>query len=89
MSWENSVIVKAQTFDAAYAKVEKIGKSHCKPYRGGLKGVPVRWEFLGLTELVPVHEEIEDGAEIAWTERAPKTLRKLKLLVRSKSSLRR
>lgn len=53
ISWENTVLVKASSLDSAYTKVRKIGKEHSKPYHGGPDGVPVRWEYLGITGLLP------------------------------------
>jgi hypothetical protein len=88
ISWENTVLVKASSLDSAYTKVRRIGKEHSKPYHGGPDGVPVRREYLGITGLLPIYEEIEDGAEIAWTEHAPTTLRKLKQMVKAKGSFR-
>src|SRR3990167_2604932 len=69
-SWENTVLVKASTIESAYTKVERIGKQTSKPYKGGPDGVRVQWEYLGVTEVLPIYEEIADGAEIAWAERA-------------------
>ena len=40
-AWENTVIVKAKSFDEAYDKVVKIGKEASVPYKGGADGVPV------------------------------------------------
>jgi Domain of unknown function (DUF4288) len=88
VSWENTVLVKAESPEGAYVKVEKIGKAESRPYRGGAKGVRVRWEYLGITEVLPVYEEIGDGAEIAWSKRAPRMLRKLRQLIRPKSEIR-
>jgi hypothetical protein len=88
LSWENTVLVKAKDLDHAFDKVTKIGRGHTAPYKGGPDGVPVRWIFEGITELLPVYEEIEDGSEIMWTERKPRTLRKLRTMVRSKAALR-
>ncbi len=88
MSWENTVIVKARSLDTAYTKVERIAKLNARPYRGGPDGVRVRWEYLGVTELLPIYEEIADGAEIAWAKRAPTTLKKLKQWVKPKSCFR-
>jgi hypothetical protein len=88
LSWENTVLVKARSLDHAYAKVAKIGLAHSKPYRGGPDGIPVRWIFEGVTELLPVYEKIEDGAEIMWAERSPKMLKTLRRLVRPKRALR-
>lgn len=87
-SWENTVLVKASTIEAAYAKVERIGKQESEPYKGGPQGVPVQWEYLGITQILPVYEEIADGAEIAWTERKPRKLKTLQQWVRPKSAIR-
>ena len=43
-------------------------------------------DYLGVTEVLPIYEELEDGAEIAWQQRSPRTLRKLKELVGDKES---
>jgi hypothetical protein len=86
LSWENTVIVKAESLDDAYAKVEKIGKAATKPYLGGSEGVRVKWDYLGVTELLPIYEKLSDGAEIAWAERAPRKLRALKSYVKSRRS---
>ena len=84
LSWENTVLVKASDLDEAYDKVEKIGFEHTEPYKGGDGGVDVQWVFEGVTELLPVYEELEDGAEIMWTERNSTKLKNLRALVRSK-----
>jgi hypothetical protein len=89
LSWENTVLVKARSFDEAYAKVTRIGRANTRPYRGGPKGIPVRWIFEGVTDLLPVYERLKDGAEILWTQRSPRTLKALRALVKSKRSLRR
>ena len=88
LSWENTVLVKAESLDSAFAKVERIAKQAAKPYRGGPEGVPVKWEYLGITELLPVYEEIADGAEIAWAEHNPRMLRNLRQCVKPKGSFR-
>jgi hypothetical protein len=87
-SWENTVLVQAKTIEAAYSKVERIGKENSKPYKGGPHGVRVQWEYLGITELLPIYDEVADGAEIAWTERAPRKLKNLQQWVRPKSTIR-
>ena len=87
-SWENTVLVKASSIEAAYTKVEKLAKLNSKPYTGGSQGVPVQWEYLGITGVLPVYEKIQDGAEIAWAERAPRKLKNLKQWVKQKSAIR-
>ena len=81
LSWENTVIVKANSLDEAYKKIEKIGKSDTKPYKGGPEGVPVQWIYEGITELLPIYDDIEDGAEIMWCERKPRKLKNLQKLI--------
>ena len=81
-SWENTVIVKAKSLKHAFKKVQKIGIEHAKPYKAGLIGVPVQWEYLGIIELIPVYEELEDGAEIMWGSNHPKKLKNLKAMVK-------
>ena len=88
LSWENTVLVKAASLDAAYSKVERIAKQAAKPYRGGPNGVPVQWEYLGVTELLPVYEELGDGAEIAWAEHNPRKLKNLRQWVKPKQAFR-
>ena len=87
-SWENTVRVQAKTIESAYTKVERIGKQNSKPYRGGPNGIRVQWEFLGVTEVLPIYEAIADGAEIAWRERSPRKLKSLQRLIVPKSAIR-
>jgi hypothetical protein len=88
LSWENTVLVRAKSFDEAYAKVVIIGKQNATRYRGGPKGVPVKWQFVGVTEILPIYEKIQDGTEIAWAEHRPRTLRKLRESARTKEELK-
>jgi len=64
--WENTVIVRAEDMDEAFRKVEAIGMEETRPYKGGSEGVPVQWIFEGITSLLPIYEELKDGAEIIW-----------------------
>lgn len=47
----------------------------------------MRWIFEGLTTLVAVFEELEDGAEIAWIEHENKAIKTVKKWVKSKENL--
>ena len=62
--WENTVIVKALILSEAHDKVTSIGNEHTAPYKGGLEGIDVQWQFEGVIELLPVYEEPEDGGEL-------------------------
>ena len=76
-TWENTVLVKAKGLAEAHRKVVKIGKEYTKPYKGGPDAIDVQWLFEGVIDLLPVYEEIEDGAEIMWAERT-KTLKSIR-----------
>ncbi len=88
LSWENTILVKADDTDHAYDKAMKIALQATKPYRGGPKGVPVQWKLVGITDVLPIYEELEDGNEIAWAERAPRKLQNLKKMVYPKARFR-
>lgn len=80
-TWENTVIVKTLTLDEAFEKVEKIGIEHAEPYKNAEAEVLVQWEYLGIIELLPIYEELEDGSEIMWASKKPKKLKNLKAMV--------
>jgi hypothetical protein len=84
ISWENTVIVKASNLEEAYDKVVKIANETTEPYLGGPDAVPVQWVFEGLTELLPIYEELEDGSEIMWAKYLPRKLKNLQKMVRGK-----
>jgi hypothetical protein len=68
LAWENTIIVRANDLDEAYSKVVAVAQAGTDPYKGGPEGVPVRWVFEGVTDLLPIYEPLEDGAEIMWAE---------------------
>jgi len=84
-AWENTRIIKAKNLDEAYDKLVKEAMLGCEPYKGGPDGVPVQWTFEGVTELLPIYEEMEDGSEIMYREHNPKKLKNLRKLVRKKN----
>jgi hypothetical protein len=84
LSWENTVIVKANDLDEAYDKVVAVALQATEPYRGEPDGISVQWLFEGVTELLPIYEELEDGSEIMWAEHNPRKLRNLRKLVKNR-----
>lgn len=84
LAWENTVIVKAKSLDEAYEKIEKIALPETKPYKGGEDAIPVQWVYEGITELLPIYEELEDGSEIMWREHNPTKLKNLKRYIKHK-----
>lgn len=81
LSWENTVLVKAKDLEEAYTKIEQIGREQDSPYKGGEEGILVNWVYQGITSLLPIYEELEDGAEIMWTERESIKLKDLRKMV--------
>ncbi|MBD9537798.1 DUF4288 domain-containing protein [Stenotrophomonas sp. STM01] len=86
--WENTVIVKADSFAIAYEKVIAVGMEATSPYKGGDQGIPVQWLFEGVTELLPIYEPLDDGAEIMWAEHPATKLTRLRQRARSLEDLR-
>jgi len=85
-AWENTIILKARDREAAYAKAIKLAssnKSNFSDEKGKRAG---RWDFMGLTDLLPLYEPIADGSEIFWEEHS-RTFETLKRKVKSKRQL--
>jgi hypothetical protein len=86
--WENTVIVKAKNMNQAYDKIVALGKKETTPYKGGPEGVDVQWLFEGITQVLPIYEELKDGAEIMWLEYRGRTLKKIRSWARTKAQVR-
>ncbi|KRD74883.1 DUF4288 domain-containing protein [Lysobacter sp. Root983] len=87
LTWENTVIVQADNLDHAYDKIVALAAFETESYQGGPEGVPVRWVFEGMTELLPIYEELADGAEIMWAEHEPTRLEHLRQRICSRDEL--
>jgi hypothetical protein len=76
--WRNTALVKATTPEDAYRKAVALAKEGCKPYTNAL-GQKVRFVNEGLTSLIPVYEELKDGAELFWSseDRKLSTIRRM------------
>ena len=85
LAWENTRIIKASNLDEAYDKLVKEAKLGTDPYRAGKEGVPVQWVFEGVTELLPIYEELEDGSEIMYREHNRTKLKNLRKAIRKKN----
>ena len=87
-AWENTIIVKASSIEEAFDKAVAIAHSGTTPYKGGVQGVPVQWVFEGITMLLPIYEQLEDGAEIIWQEHNPTKLKNIRKLVKDRNEFR-
>ncbi|MCC2639449.1 MAG: uncharacterized protein K0Q68_3168 [Moraxellaceae bacterium] len=84
-AWENTIILKADTREQAYEKAILLAENSSEfESPEGRKG---HWVFEGLTSLLPIYSELEDGAEILWAEHENRTLAKVRSWVKSKAEL--
>jgi hypothetical protein len=83
--WKNTILIKAESPDEAYKKAIKFGREGCKPYKN-LRNQRVRFQFEGLTSLIPVYDEIKDGSEILWSSHK-RSLKSIKTMVKGKHEL--
>lgn len=86
LAWENTIIINARNREEAFRKAEKTGKlGNClESTINGRKGV---WRYEGLTSLLAIYDELEDGAEILWNEHKNVTVKKVKSWVKRKNQL--
>jgi len=88
MAWENTIIVKANSLEEAYDKIVEEASLETKPYKGGPDGVDVQFVFEGVTELLPIYEELEHGAEIMYREHNATKLKNLRKAIKQKYEFR-
>jgi len=80
--------VKARDREEAYRKAIVNGRlcegNEARSARTGRRGA---WHCEGLTMLLPVYDDLGDGAEVLWDEHRGKTVKAIKAMVRSKREL--
>ena len=64
-TWGNFHIIKAETAKIAYDKAVEIGKNGEYKFINSDK-LEMEWIFIGIGNLLPIYEDIEDGSEIMW-----------------------
>ena len=80
--WENMRLICSRNREQAYRKALKLGRlGHPSKTKEG------EWRFAGISMLLPVYEEIEDGAEILWNDYGALPIRTIKKLVKTKRQL--
>jgi len=85
-AWENTILIKAKGPEEAYNKAIEEAKTGCEPYKN-TDGEMVKFVFEGLTSLIPIYENLEDGTEIAWAEYENRTLKKIRSWIKDKAEL--
>jgi len=80
--WENTRLITAEDRDEAYAKAMSLGtKNSPNKTKGGA------WHFVGISQLLPIYEELEDGAEVMWDQLGVLSQKEIDFLVKSKQRL--
>lgn len=90
LAWENQILIKASNPEEAYAKAldhGKLSEESGEMWEVDNEERKGRWRFEGLTSLLPIYDELEDGAEIAWMEYEDKSIEKIKSWVKAKEEL--
>ncbi|MGN6727103.1 MAG: DUF4288 domain-containing protein, partial [Tepidisphaeraceae bacterium] len=80
--WENTRLVRARSREKAYNKAIKLANEGMPSQTEGGE-----WQFVGLSSLLPVYEELDDGSELLWTNHGSIGLVKLKRLDKAKDKL--
>lgn len=86
-AWENTIILQAPDREAAYAKAVLFGEHAGDTFEsedGRQKG---RWVFEGQTRLLPIYEELQDGAEVMWKQYEGKSVGKIHSWIKQKHAL--
>lgn len=66
-TWGNHHLIKASSPEEAFDKAEKIGKENEYKFLN-TDNLEMEWTFVGIGELLPICEDIEDGAELMWND---------------------
>ncbi|MFD1063551.1 DUF4288 domain-containing protein [Winogradskyella litorisediminis] len=66
-TWGNHHLIKANSPEKAFDKAVKIGKEKNYNFINSDK-IEMESIFVGIGELLPIYEDIEDGAELMWTD---------------------
>jgi hypothetical protein len=84
--WKNFHLVRADNPETAYQKALKIGNELQNEYKNP-ENQTVRSIFRGIAELLPVYEELEDGAEILYESEENVSEEQIRLMTPSKDEL--
>jgi hypothetical protein len=80
--WENTRIIRAKDRDEAFEKAMRLGRDGDRA-----KTAAGEWRFAGISQLLPVYDDLEDGAEILWDSRGRIPVSAIRRLVKSKRQL--
>jgi len=80
--YENMRLLRATSREEAYRKAMKLGRTgHPSKTHGG------QWHFVGISMLLPVYEQLDDGSEILWHDRGEMSVAQVRALAKTKKQL--
>jgi Domain of unknown function (DUF4288) len=82
----NLTLVRADSADEAYAKAVRLGERHEVTFTN-TDGKLVNVRFRGLRDLMVIHDELEDGAELLYEEEADVAEDRILAAIRPKHKL--
>ncbi len=82
----NSILVKADTEESAFNHAVELSR-HLNHEYENTNGAKVRSVFRGLSDLNPVHDKLEDGAELWFYSRDEQTEEQIAAMVQTKEKL--
>jgi hypothetical protein len=83
---QNIILVRASSPEDAYEKALGFGRGQETSYHNP-SGKAVQFSFEGLSSLVQVYEELEDGAEISFRSKIGLSEKQIRSLVLPRTSL--
>ena len=87
LSWENTILVQASNRSQAWQKAVALGRLSVGQEVHDGKGHTGVWRYEGLTDLLPVYDRLEHGAEILWQEHKGRSVARVKAMVKKKNEL--
>lgn len=87
LTWTNLVLLQAESIGKAYDKAIKLGKENYSMRYKAASGKTCNWKVLGLSSLVPIDEDIEDGAEIGFMNNGSIAAKTSESMIRSKKEI--
>jgi len=64
--WENTYLVKANSPFVAFDKGVKFAKKDEENLE--YKGKNGAWTYVGIKQVLPIYDKLEDGVELFWTD---------------------
>jgi hypothetical protein len=86
-AWESTIILEAKNRDSAYTKAVRLGSSNKSTFSDDASKRAGRWVFEGLTSLLPIYDDLGDGAEVLWRDHSGRALKSLRAMVKKKGEL--